>query len=204
MSAGNECRKSHGSRENEGKTPSWGRSRETYRALHTKTSADASPAALAAPVQSPGGQFRAQCNHHRLDSLGGKSTFVTIVTTVTMSSVVIMLVSFCIWMIRSSTQPADSLASASWSQHSSIVSQSIAMPCEQSQGRKKEKQPQHQSAELAAVLLRWGHWAVPIANCVLRWTCPLLTRKLWNICFETYRALCLIYFALLKQILLSI
>ncbi|KAJ7427813.1 hypothetical protein WISP_03769 [Willisornis vidua] len=59
------------------------------------------------------GHFHDQCNYHRLDSLGGKSTFVTIVTTVTMSSVVIMLVSFCIWMILSSTQPADSRASAS-------------------------------------------------------------------------------------------
>lgn len=69
---------------------------------------------LAAPVQSPNSQcVQRWCHHHRLDSLGGKSTFVTIVTTVTMSSVVMIFVSLCIWVILSPTHPADNLASAS-------------------------------------------------------------------------------------------
>lgn len=86
------------------------------------------PVDLAVSVLSLIGQEVWPCYYHRLDSLGGKSTFVTMVTTVTMSSVVIMFVSLCIWIILSSTQPADNRASASWSQHSSIVSQSIAIP----------------------------------------------------------------------------
>lgn len=36
----------------------------------------------------------------------------------------------CIWPMRSSTQPADRRASASWSQQSSMVSQSMARPWE--------------------------------------------------------------------------
>lgn len=55
--------------------------------------------------------------------------FVTMVTTVTMSSVAVMLVCLCICKTRSVTQPADSRASASWSQHSSMVSHSSFRPC---------------------------------------------------------------------------
>lgn len=135
--------------ENKGKTPLDDvPERRSGRFTQKTVTTWAVPSALAAPVKSPVGQWRDQCNYHRLDSLGGKSTFVTIVTTVTMSSVVIMLVSFCIWIIRSSTHPADSLASASWSQHSSMVSQSIAMPCSKhTSPRVKEKS---RRAELAA------------------------------------------------------
>lgn len=71
----------------------------------------------------------ARSSGHRLDSLGGKSTLVTMVTTVTMSSGAETLVRRCTCSTRSSTQPTDSRASASWSQHSSMVSQSMLRPC---------------------------------------------------------------------------
>ena len=63
-----------------------------------------------------------------LDSLGGKSTLVTEVTIETRQSEVVALVSRRIWEIRSSTQPAERRASASWSQHSSIVSHNVSRP----------------------------------------------------------------------------
>lgn len=65
-----------------------------------------------------------------LDSLGGKSTLVTEVTMETKQSEVGGLVSRRICEMRSSTQPAESRASASWSQHSSIVSHIDSRPCE--------------------------------------------------------------------------
>lgn len=138
-----ECRKSHGfvcgrRRGSRKGNTSWRCSQRPRGRFTQNTMTTAVPLALAAPVKSPVGQLRDQCNYHRLDSLGGKSTFVTIVTTVTMSSVVIMLVNFCIWIMRSSTHPADSLASASWSQHSSMVSQSIAIPCGQTEAGRGE------------------------------------------------------------------
>ena len=65
---------------------------------------------------------------HKLDSLGGRSTLVTMVTTVTISSGPMTGAWRCIWPMRSSTQPADRRASASWSQQSSMVSHSMARP----------------------------------------------------------------------------
>lgn len=126
--------------ENKGKTPlNAVPERLTILLTRQTVMTRAVPLALAAPVKSPVvSSVTSATIYHRLDSLGGKSTFVTIVTTVTISSVVIMLVNFCIWIIRSSTQPADNLASASWSQHSSMVSQSIAIPCGQAKQSKKK------------------------------------------------------------------
>nr|KAF6474935.1 hypothetical protein HJG63_011053 [Rousettus aegyptiacus] len=64
-----------------------------------------------------------------LDSLGGRSTLVTEVTRETRQSEVVPLTDLRIRATRSSTQPADRRASASWSQHSSMVTQSWARPC---------------------------------------------------------------------------
>lgn len=64
-----------------------------------------------------------------LDSLGGRSTLVTEVTRETRQSEVVPLTDLRIRDTRSSTQPADRRASASWSQHSSMVTQSWARPC---------------------------------------------------------------------------
>lgn len=66
-----------------------------------------------------------------LDSLGGKSTLVTDVTMDTRQSEVVPFTNLRICEIRSSTQPADSRASASWSQHSSIVIHNWAKPWQQ-------------------------------------------------------------------------
>lgn len=84
--------------ENKGKTP-LNAVPERLTILLTQQSVmmRAVPLALAAPVKSPvASSVTSATIYHRLDSLGGKSTFVTIVTTVTISSVVIMLVNFCI------------------------------------------------------------------------------------------------------------
>ncbi len=63
-----------------------------------------------------------------LDSLGGRSTLVSEVFMESRQSEVVTLVRRRIWEIRSSTHPADNRASASWSQHSSIVSHICARP----------------------------------------------------------------------------
>lgn len=57
-----------------------------------------------------------------LDSLGGRSSLVRDVTMDTGLSEVVLLIVLEIWPMRSSTQPAERRASASWSQHSSMVS----------------------------------------------------------------------------------
>lgn len=57
-----------------------------------------------------------------LDSLGGRSSLVRDVTMEMGPSEVVLLTVLAIWPMRSSTQPADNRASASWSQHSSMVS----------------------------------------------------------------------------------
>ena len=54
---------------------------------------------------------------------------VSDVTMETGRSEVVPLMVLEIWPIRSSTQPADSRASASWSQHSSMVSHIRLRPC---------------------------------------------------------------------------
>lgn len=72
-----------------------------------------------------------------LDSLGGRSTLVTEVTRETRQSEVVPLTDLRIRDTRSSTQPADRRASASWSQHSSMVTQSWARPCTTAGKRKK-------------------------------------------------------------------
>ncbi|TNN88430.1 hypothetical protein EYF80_001212 [Liparis tanakae] len=55
-----------------------------------------------------------------LDSLGGRSSLVRDITMQTGLSEVVLLIVRAIWPMRSSTQPADNRASASWSQHSSM------------------------------------------------------------------------------------
>lgn len=64
-----------------------------------------------------------------LDSLGGRSSLVRDVTMEPGLSEVVLLIVRAIWLMRSSTQPADSRASASWSQHSSMVSHIWLRPC---------------------------------------------------------------------------
>lgn len=64
-----------------------------------------------------------------LDSLGGRSSLVRDVTMETGLSEVVLLIVLAIWPMRSSTQPADNRASASWSQHSSMVSHIWLRPC---------------------------------------------------------------------------
>lgn len=66
-----------------------------------------------------------------LDSLGGRSSFVRDVTMEMGPSEVVLLTVLAIWPMRSSTQPADNRASASWSQHSSMVSHIWLRPCRQ-------------------------------------------------------------------------
>lgn len=66
-----------------------------------------------------------------LDSLGGRSSLMRDVTMETGLSEVVLLIVLEIWLMRSSTQPADSRASASWSQHSSMVSHIWPRPCGQ-------------------------------------------------------------------------
>lgn len=72
-----------------------------------------------------------------LDSLGGRSTLVTEVTRETRQSEVVPLTDLLIRDTRSSTQPAERRASASWSQHSSMVTQSWARPCRAVGGREE-------------------------------------------------------------------
>lgn len=62
---------------------------------------------------------------------------VTEVTRETRQSEVVPLTDLRIRDTRSSTQPADRRASASWSQHSSIVTQSWARPCTPAGERKR-------------------------------------------------------------------
>lgn len=64
-----------------------------------------------------------------LDSLGGRSSLVSDVTMQTGLSEVVLLIVLEIWPMRSSTHPADNRASASWSQHSSMVSHIWLKPC---------------------------------------------------------------------------
>lgn len=64
-----------------------------------------------------------------LDSLGGRSSLVRDVTMQTGLSEVVLLIVLAICPMRSSTQPADNRASASWSQHSSMVSHIWLRPC---------------------------------------------------------------------------
>lgn len=71
-----------------------------------------------------------------LDSLGGRSSLVRDVTMETGLSEVVLLIVLAIWPMRSSTQPADNLASASWSQHSSMVSHIWLRPCSRKKVRK--------------------------------------------------------------------
>lgn len=73
-----------------------------------------------------------------LDSLGGRSSLVRDVTMETGLSEVVLLIVLAIWPMRSSTQPADSRASASWSQHSSMVSHIWLRPC--------SNEPEHSQA----------------------------------------------------------
>lgn len=73
-----------------------------------------------------------------LDSLGGRSSLVSDVTMETGLSEVVLLVVREIWPIRSSTQPADKRASASWSQHSSMVSHIWLRPYSQPHARIQE------------------------------------------------------------------
>lgn len=70
-------------------------------------------------------QNRSGSPPQRLDSLGGGSRLVTMVTAALASEVGAAVAAAWrrIWEILSSTQPADRRASASWSQHSSTVSQ---------------------------------------------------------------------------------
>lgn len=67
-----------------------------------------------------------------LDSLGGRSVLLSdvIIMETRHSEVDVLMVLAVLEMVemRSSTQPADSRASASWSQHSSIVSHSWPKP----------------------------------------------------------------------------
>lgn len=72
-----------------------------------------------------------------LDSLGGRSSLVRDVTMEMGLSEVVLLTVLAIWPMRSSTQPADSRASASWSQHSSMVSHIWLRPCEGNRVKKK-------------------------------------------------------------------
>lgn len=72
-----------------------------------------------------------------LDSLGSRSTLVTEVTRETRQSEVVPLTDLLIRDTRSSTHPAERRASASWSQHSSMVTQSWARPCRAAGGRKQ-------------------------------------------------------------------
>lgn len=64
-----------------------------------------------------------------LDSLGGRSSLMRDVTKEMGLSEVVLPIVLEIWPMRSSTQPADSRASASWSQHSSMVSHIWLSPC---------------------------------------------------------------------------
>lgn len=64
-----------------------------------------------------------------LDSLGGRSSLMRDVTMETGLSEVVLPIVLAIWLMRSSTQPAESRASASWSQHSSMVSHIWVRPC---------------------------------------------------------------------------
>lgn len=64
---------------------------------------------------------------------------VTEVTRETRQSEVVPLTDLRIRDTRSSTQPADRRASASWSQHSSMVTQSWARPCTSVQRGKRER-----------------------------------------------------------------
>lgn len=71
---------------------------------------------------------------HVLDSLGGRSVSLSDVTMETRHSeveVLMVLEALVMVEMRSSTQPADSRASASWSQHSSMVSHSWPKPWRQ-------------------------------------------------------------------------
>lgn len=67
-----------------------------------------------------------------LDSLGGRSVLLSdvIIMETRHSEVDVLMVLAVLEMVemRSSTQPADSRASASWSQHSSMVSHSWPKP----------------------------------------------------------------------------
>ena len=75
-----------------------------------------------------------QHGHQVLDSLGGRSSLVSDVTMETGLSEVVLLMVLEIWPMRSSTQPADRRASASWSQHSSMVSHIWLKPCRKTKG----------------------------------------------------------------------
>lgn len=68
---------------------------------------------------------------HMLASLCGRAESLSITTMETRQSEVellMLLFALVMVMMRSSTQPADRRASASWSQHSSTVSHSWANP----------------------------------------------------------------------------
>lgn len=111
-----------------------------------------------------------------LDSLGGRSSLVRDVTMETGLSEVVLLIVLAIWLMRSSTQPADNRASASWSQHSSMVSHIWLRPCRtQSKMLEDSVQLQLQMIELCSLEKK---------GCTTSWYRLLNLRKLFFHCYS--------------------